>query len=194
VAHKLESEILVRTKLLVTTLIITLLVAYYLLGTGYLKQRQERTALASRVADAYQILARIPIPSQDIEPRLAEAKVRLAEVAHSFPTTINSTEVINHILELAKRYSITAIPLATEEWSTESVGEHQYNVFRLSVEARGSYPDLVTFISQLEKGLYRTLVIENAAIAWADEQPEDEAISVTASLDLAIYTQYIASD
>jgi len=184
----------VRIKLLVTTLIIVLLVAYYLLGTGYAEQRREQVMLASRIADARQLLTQIPEPPEDLEQRLAAAETGRREAEDSFPARLNSTQVINYILKSAERHKITAIPLATKAWSDEVVGEHGYHVFRFKVDVKGNYSRLVSFLSGLEKGEYQTLVVEDLTVTRITEQPQDEYIdgdtqTVTASLKLAVYTQ-----
>ena len=49
-------------KLLIILLIAVLLVVYYLLGTDYLKQRQEHETLASEISEITQTLAQMPEP------------------------------------------------------------------------------------------------------------------------------------
>ncbi len=183
-----------RIKLLVTTLIIVLLMAYYLLGTGYVEQRQEQVMLASRITNARQLLEQIPQPPEDLEQRLAAAKTERREVNDSFPTKLNSTQVINHILKSAERYEITAIPLATKAWSDEVVGEHGYHVFRLNIAVKGNYYRLVSFVNGLERGEYQTLVVEDLTVTRITEVPQAEYVdgdtnNVTASLKLAVYTR-----
>ena len=188
-----------RSKLLITVLIVILVVVYYLLGIGYMKQRNEQAALTSRIADAGQTLAQLPEPAQDLEKRLAAAEARLSAAQTSFPARLNSTQVVNHILELAKRYHVTAIPLVTKAWSTEKIRQHDCQVFRLNVAVAGSYPQLVAFVNELENGEYQTLVVEDLSVTRVIQQPGDEnvkggTLDITASLELTIYTQPPTSD
>jgi Tfp pilus assembly protein PilO len=159
-----------------------------------MKQRQEHSVLTSRIADARQTLAQLPVPAQNLEERLAAAEVRLSDAQRSFPTRLNSTQVINDILKLANRHNITAIPLVTKPWSTEKVRQHDYQVFRLNLALAGSYSQLVTFVSELEEGDYETLIVEDLSVTRANEQSEKGTIGITASLELAIYTQSPMSD
>lgn len=188
------SETQVRSKLLITVLIVILVVVYCLLGIDYMKQRQEHSVLTSRIADARQTLTQLPVPPQNLEERLAAAEVRLSDAQRSFPTRLNSTQVINDILKLAERHNITAIPLAADAWSTEKVRQHDYQVFRLNLALAGSYSQLVTFVSELEEGEYKTLIVEDLSVTRANEQSEEGTIGITASLELAIYTQSPMSD
>ena len=179
-----------RSKLLITILIITLLVVYYLLGMDYMKQRQEHEALTSQITDVTQTLGQIPRPPQDLEQRLAAVQARLAAEQRALPGRINSTQVINTILKLADDCGVEAIPLITQPWSMETIGEHGYYVLRLNVEVEGSFAKLVTFVSKLENGEYKTLIVEDLNVTKVTEG----TIPITASLDLAIFRQSPTSD
>lgn len=188
-----------RGKLLIAILITTLLVVYYLFGMDYMKQLKEHEALTSQITDATQVLAQIPELPQDLEPRLAAAQASLAAVQGAFPSQMNSTEVIDTILKLADDTGVKAIPLVTQPWAIEKVGEHDYNVFRLNVAVEGSFSQLVSFVSKLENGELKTLIVENLSVTRVTEEPEEETVPegtilITASLDLAIYTQPLTSD
>ena len=186
-----------KRKLLVILAIVILLAAYSYLGTGYTKQRKEQQVLASQITDVTQVLAQAAEPPQDLEQRLADTKARLAAVQRSFPTEVNSNQVINSILRLAERCHVTAVPLTTEPWSTEEVGGNDYPVFQLNITASGSYPDLVRFISELGTGDYKTLVVDGLSIARVAEEGGTvtaTTVTTTADLSLIIYTQPPASD
>jgi len=187
---------LARRKLLIAILIITLLVVYYLFGTDYINQRRENAALNSQIAEATQALAQMPEPPQNLEQRLEAAQVRLDAEQSVFPSNLHSTEVVNTILGLADDCGIRAIPLVTQSWSTEVVGEHSYSVLRLTVAADGNFTQLVSFVGRLENGEYETLVVENLSMARVPggESASEEALIFIASFDLTIYTQSLTSD
>ena len=187
-----------RYKLLVTLSIIILIVVYAYFGMGYMKEREEQAALTSQIADASYTLAQVPEPPRDLEQRLAVAQVSLAAEQDAFPGQINSTQIVNTILKLANDCEVKAIPLVTKPWSMEDIGEHGYYVFRLNVAVEGSFSQLVSFVGKLENGEFETLVVEDLSVTKVEEQPEGEtvpegSIPVTASLDLAIYTQSLTS-
>ena len=188
-----------KAKLLITLITIILLVVYAYFGMGYTKQREEHEVLTSQITDVSQTLAQIPGPAQDLEQRLATAQASLAAEQSAFPGKMNSTQIINAILKLADDCEVKAIPLITQPWSMENVGEHGYHVFRLTVAVEGSYSQLVTFVSQLEKGEYKTLIVVDLSVTRVIEQSEGETVTegiipVTASLDLAIYARSLTSD
>jgi hypothetical protein len=187
---------LARRKLLTAILIITLLVAYYLFGTDYINKLRENVALTSQITEVTQILAQMPEPPQNLEQRLEAAQVRLDAEQSVFPSNLHSTEVVNTILGLADDCGIRAIPLVTQSWSTEVVGEHSYSVLRLAVAAEGNFNQLVSFVNKLENGEYETLVVENLSMAVVpgEESASEEALTFIASFNLAIYIQSLTSD
>lgn len=195
----IKKEVLV--SLLIGTVFI-LLVSSYLLGTDYLKQLKGHETLTSQVSEVSQTLAQLaqlPQPPQDLEQRLAEAEASLAVLASAFPGKMSSNEVINTILKLADDCEVKAVPLLTQPWSTEKVGEHDYDVFRLNLTVAGSFSQLVSFTSKLENGEFKTLIIEKLSVTTLNGQSEEESaaeeiIPIMASLDLAIYAQSLSSD
>jgi cbb3-type cytochrome oxidase subunit 3 len=134
-------------KLLMALLIVALLVVYYLFGTQYLNQRQQQAALTLDINDVARALSQMPEPPPDLNRRLATARTALAEEQRALPTRINSTSTINTILKLADECQVKATPLITHPWSTETIGSHDYQVFRLSISVKGSFLHLVTFIN-----------------------------------------------
>ena len=190
---------MVRNKLLIALLIIILLVAYYILGMDYMKQRRQNAVLASQLTSVGQSLAQTPEPPRDLEQRLVGAQASLAARQSAFPDKPNSTQVINTILNLADDCEVKAIPLVASPWSLEDTGERGYYVFRLNVVAAGNYSQLVNFISKLENGQFKTLIVEDLRVTRVSDRLEaggvvEGTIPVTASLDLAIYARPPGSD
>ena len=181
-------------KLLIPLLIAVLLVVYYLLGTGYLKLRQDNTALASEITDVTQALAEIPASPADLEQRLATARTSLDATINEFPGKLNTTMIVNNILELADDGGVKAIPLSTQPWAIERYGDYDFYVFRLNLAAMGTSAQLVCFLTQLENGEMPTLIIENLSVNKESEMSVAESISesttqIEANLDIAVYCQ-----
>lgn len=181
-------------KLLIILLVAVLLVVYYLLGTDYLKQRNEHEALASQITDTTQTLAQMPEPPGDLEMQLAAANASLETVKNSFPGNMNSTGIVYTILKLADDCEVKAIPLITQPWVTQEVGDHAYTVFRLNVDVTGTFTQLVSFLSQLENGELQTLIVEDLSVTRVTRQSGEKGtpegtVPINASLDLAVYTQ-----
>ena len=190
---------MVKGKLLIAILIIMLLVVYTYFGMGYINQQKEQKVLASQIADVSQTLAQMPAPPQDLEQRLEAVRASLVAEQSAFPSKMNSTQIINTILKLANDCEVKAIPLITQPWSIESIGEHGYHVLRLDIAVEGSFSQLVSFLSKLENGEFKTLIVEDLSVTRATEQSEGQTVTegtipVIAGLDLAIYTQSSASE
>ena len=189
-----------KNRLLIALIIIILIVAYAYFGMGYMNQRQEQETLTLKIAETTQSFAELPEPPRDLEQRLAAAQSDLATKQNAFPSQISSTEVTSSILKLADDCEVKAIPLETQPWSIESVGEHDYQVLRLELAIEGSFLYLSRFIRELENGKFETLIVADLALNMAEEQSLEETVlerqltPVTASLDLVIYTQSPTSD
>ncbi len=183
-----------KAKLITTLLVIILFVSGIYFGMSYLREQGEHKALNSRITDITQTLEQVPESPQDMEERLAAAQAELFAVQNDFPGKINSTDIINAILKLAENSNIKIIPVKTQPWSIETVKEHSYHVFRLDIAVEGSFPRLMTFVSQLEDGEFQTLILENLNVTRLSTQsqegnaPESDR-HVAADLALAIYTQ-----
>lgn len=185
---------LTKGKLLITIWIIALLAVYVHLGMGYMGQVEEHEALTSQIAGVRQALAQIPEAPQYLEQQLAAAEASLAAVQDAFPSRINSTEVIEAILELAENTDVKAIPLGIQPWSIETVGEHNYGVLRLTAAVQGGFSQLLSFVSQLENGEFKTLIVENLSVTRVAGRSEkgsipEEITPVTASLNLVIHSR-----
>jgi hypothetical protein len=181
-------------KLLIILLIVALVVAYYLFGTGYLKLRQENEALASEITSVTGNLMQIPSPPADLEQRLAAAQAAFNATKNEFPEKLNTTQIVNTILELADDVGVKAIPLVTKSWTTESINQHDYSVFRFDVVIRGTSEQLAGFLRRLEHDEIETLVIENLSVNKENEASVKVSISkaatrINASLSIAVYAQ-----
>jgi hypothetical protein len=171
-------------------LILVLVAVYYVMGTGYLKQRQEYRAMASRLDEVAQILAQIPAFPTDLEEQLNEAQRSYEAVRDSFPDQMNTTGVINAILGLADDTGVKAIPLITQPWMPININNQDTSVFRLSVTASGEFTRLVDFIDRLETGEPPTLVIESMLVDRAtDITDEEESLLFVAKLEIAVYAR-----
>ncbi len=186
--------ILSKGRLLVTTFIVILIMVYAVLGMGYLKELKERDELTSQIAEVNQTLSEIPQPPEDLEQQLTAAQTLLTAEQSSFPSEINTTQLINTILEVASVCGVRATPMVTQPWAVEMVGKHSYPVLRLTVAVEGSFSQLVAFASQLEKGEYTTLVMEDLNASRSSEQSEEGAIPIAGSLKLAIYARSLSSE
>ena len=181
-------------KLLVAVLIIALLAVYYVVGTDYLKQRQESESLESRITESTRALALIPPPPADLETRLDEARNGLEAAKNAFPHQLNSTRIVDYILKLAVDAEVKAIPLLTQPWAVQSVGEKDYSILRLQVSVTGTYNRMEAFLVSLESGTYETLVMEYVIVdstttPFKGGGVYGDSVQVAANLEIAVYAQ-----
>ncbi|MFC1870029.1 hypothetical protein ACFLYE_02020 [Chloroflexota bacterium] len=186
-----------KTRIVISVLIIGIIAVYCILGLDYTRQQRAQEKIAFDASNVAQELAKTPLPPQDLEQKLVAAQASLDAAQGEFPGKPNSTEIIDSIFRLAERYQVKAIPLATQQWSSDT-GDKGYQVFRLNFIVSGDFSQVVDFISKLESGDISTLVIDNVNIGiqetTGEETVSDLAEPVTASLDVAIYAKSTDAD
>ena len=178
--------------LFIIILVVALLAVYGFIGSDYLKQRNQRDAYDSQIADASATLMQIPQPPADLEERLAAAQDSLEEAKNVFMLDMTNTEIINKILDSANQTNVTVIPMATEPWVEESVADQTYSVLRISIQVVGEYTQLIMFLHELENGELNTLFIESLTVETTSgvsllESSERYALPLTATVRIAIY-------
>lgn len=188
-----------KKKVIIALSVLAILAVYYLLGTDYLQQRQKQAGLNIQIADATYALAQMTRSPDDLEQKMTEAQAELADVEAVFPDEVNSTLVVNSILELAEAIGIKAIPLVTQPWSAETNGEHDYYVLRLNVSLAGSFSQFAKFTDELESNELATLIVERLSVTRDVATDDDEGTAVptdnvTASLEVAVYTRSLPVD
>jgi hypothetical protein len=172
-------------KWLIVMLIVALLAVYYLLGMDFLKQRRQNLATASQIENATAELAGIPFNPADLEERLANARADLTAAEDSFAGETNDTRIVNTVLQIAEENGVKATPLSTKAWAIENIFERDYSVFYLSLEIKGDFSHLQSFINRLETGEPKTLAIKYLKVENTSAVTGD---NVTTNIDVAIYT------
>jgi hypothetical protein len=183
---------------LIIILVIVLVVVCILTLNDYLKQRSQKESLETQIADATGGLALIPQPPADLEERLAAAQDELNAVKDAFAIYTNDTRIVKKILETAVDNEVKAIPLSTQPWALETVSDQEYSVFRLVLAVTGTYPQLVSFLKQLENGEPKTLIIEYLSVevipgvSLLDPTVRD-TLTLNANVKIAIYASPMAT-
>jgi len=178
-------------KWLVIVLVIALLVAYYVLGMDYLKQRRQNTDTNSQITELITTLSGIPPYPPDLEQKLADARAELAAAEKSFAGETDDTLIVNNVLQMAKEAGVKAIPLSTRPWAVESIYERNYNVFYLTLSVTGNLIRLQNFIERLENSEAETLVIKNLKVERTSVTSGDNAL---ADITIAVYTLMPATE
>lgn len=178
-------------KLAIILISVILLVVYGLLAMDYMKQGSEHEELLSEIEGIEQSREAIPEPSTYYAEQLALVQATLAAEGQTIPSGINSSDVIDMILNLADDIGVKAIPLIAQPWMDVHVGQNEYNVLRINVDVQGSFLLVKDYISHLESGEFQTLIVEslivNVDYGDGEEVYAGDATPVVANLDLAVF-------
>jgi Tfp pilus assembly protein PilO len=175
-------------RITIATITILLLIAFMRWGTDYIQAyvidsaNPEKVTLVKEIDTANKSIAKIPKRDEQLMPKLVQLEKELEEEGKAIPKSMDSTLVINSILELARSCNVTATPLQTADWSKE--GEH-YQVYTLQIRVEGTYEQIATFIGRLENELFENLIIISLEISGGLKT--DTALD-SANLQLAVYT------
>ena len=188
----------VLANLMVSTIFFLFILACFLV-VDYTNQHREHGLLEAQIADATRALAHraVPVSVEELELQLAQMGESLWIEMESFPAAMNSTVFIDDILKLADESGLQATPLITEPWSTGTVGEHDYNIFRFNLAVRGTFSEVVALVSKLEDGRFKTLVLEGVIVTVPEDflgGSAEGSMPFEASLALAVYTLPRSSD
>jgi hypothetical protein len=179
-------------KLLLVIVIFVILAAYYVLGTGYLKGKNQNAALAADIEDTTLLLLEIPSPPADLEERLEAVQNELDSTLNRLPAKPNTTQIIDYVLNLGESNGVKIIPVITQSWETESYDGYDVDVFRFSLSVLGDSSQFLKFFSELENEEFETLIIQNLQI-YRDDDSEylksisSGSVSVRADIQLAVY-------
>ena len=180
-------------KLAIILISVILLVVYGLLGMDYMKQNSEHEDLLSEIEEVEQSREAIPEPSTYWAEQLALTEATLAAEGQIIPSEINSSDVIEYILDLADDIGIKAIPLITQPWTEVHISNNEYSILRLDVGIQGAFALVKNYISRLESGEFQTLIVEdlivNVDYGDGEEIYAGDATPVVASLNLAVFAK-----
>jgi len=178
-------------KVLIATLIISVLAAYCIIGTGYMNQRSQKETLNADISEANATLASIPIIPTDLDEQLADAEDRLWALEDVLNIDSNLTRIVNRILTLAEETGVKAIPLSTQSWANERYENQDYSVFRINLAVSGNFTQMMDFLNLLENGQPSTLILEHVNVekesgSFLFESPNEGPVN--ADIGIAIYT------
>jgi Tfp pilus assembly protein PilO len=176
-------------RIIIATITVLVLLAFARWGTDLVQARvldsanPQKAELTKQIDAAKKSLAGIPKPDGQLEAQLAQLETELEQANSAVPSQIDSTSVVNSILDLALSCGVTVTPLQTTDWS---MFDKHYLVYKLQLEVKGTFQQIATFINRLENGTFETLIIDNLDIS---KNPETEATPYTSVVNVAVYTR-----
>lgn len=111
---------------------------------------------------------------------LDETQERAGEASAVFPARVDAKALQDHILTVAQRASVQLVSLSLVPTRSRALATVNYPVVTITTTARGDLPTLLNFLGQVERGIYRTTVLENFKVM---EEKEDWSIQ----FDLVVF-------
>jgi hypothetical protein len=129
-------------------------------------------------------------PADGLQAQLAAAQAAYAATQTGFPTAVDRNEVVDYLLDVAEENGVQILPLTSEGWKTEQVGQ-RYNVLSITATVSGSLENVLDLIDSLHHGKYPTLAISDCTIkrdiASSPGFPGKD-MQVTVDISFGIYT------
>jgi hypothetical protein len=157
---------------------------------GYLSERNGQKALITKMDETNKMLSLIAVPPTDLQQRLTDAQnANMAAKQNVLPTDVDTTQVINSILEIADECNVNVIPLNTDSWTNVAVQGTNYRVLTISLSVDGSFADLTTYINRFYGNEFTALVVDTISIHPSGQQTGGS--DYTGTIQLGIYTQAV---
>jgi LysM repeat protein/Tfp pilus assembly protein PilO len=151
---------------------------------------QDRRELTSQLASAEKALEKA-LKAQKTNPdelrkQMEAAQAKLDDVASVFLSDSQATEALNKLYQYASESQVEITSLETQPAPEGKEGEEEeksvHEVERLRLQAGGTLPSLVDFVSHIEEAAFEGFVITNVNITEGEKQQH------TLSMDIALYT------
>jgi Tfp pilus assembly protein PilO len=148
-----------------------LVLAYLVVGASYVKERQNQSGLREQVAAGGGTLSSVGGSQQalkDLQDRLTYLKGSLDALQNGLPTKLESTATVQSLLDYANQSHVAikqmnALPAS--EVKAQKEGETSYMVLRYTLVVEGGLPDMLNFLSVVEKGTAQTASIGDVSVA-----------------------------
>ncbi len=182
-----------KTRTLGIFLVVLLVIGLAYFGMGYLSERNGQKALITQMDDTNKMLSLIAVPPADLQQRLTDAQnANLAAKQNLLPTDVDTTQVINSILEIADECNVNVLPLNTDSWTNVAVQGTNYRVLTISLSVDGSFTDLTAFVNRFYGNDFPSLIVDTVSIHPSVQSAGGaDGISgdYTGVIQLGIYTQ-----
>lgn len=127
-----------------------------------------------------------PLSSQqvELEERLSQATSQLEAAKGILRQSASSVAAAATLFEVAETYGLVITELTSPGVAGENLEGAPLSVISLTVKVDGDVPDLVDFVTTLNR-LFTTGVVKSVTITIPDEASGD---NISASVHLAVYT------
>ncbi len=153
---------------------------YIALFIGYLRERSVQSALQEQVDVLSQAVVNEPPGDRQatLQAALATAQAEQAALRYIFPSALDSTEIVAHIVRAAAENHIRlqSVQAQTPLSITSETGT--YEVLRYELRVEGTLPDVSAFVQRLEDGTIGTLTLETLSMSLVPPPTPTPAITV----------------
>jgi tetratricopeptide (TPR) repeat protein len=155
------------TIILASAFAVLILIAYALIMRDVMSQRAAQADLGEQIALAQAGATARQQGANVIETRQAElstAQAKLAQAHLSFPSEVDSTEVLAHVITTAALNHVNLREIRARTPTTTTLGSSVYMIFAYDVRAEGVLEDVSKFIDNVESGPVGTLNVDQIKI------------------------------
>jgi hypothetical protein len=143
--------------------------------------------LMNSITEVRTKISGIPAPEVDLVSQLNAVKAELTVINEGFPASVDRNDVLDYILRTASACEIQILPLSSDGWSVQDIGE-RYAVLGITTTAEGRLENVKKFIDLIQNGLYPTLTIPDFYITRLTPGSSGDAINISAKMRISIYT------
>ena len=175
-------------RLFPTVLSIGLLIicVYFLIDT--MSQQNEQKTLRTQITDAIEMIGLIPEVPSDLEQRLADIEASLVSEQSDLPGQVNTTQVIDTLVDMVGASQVSMVSLATTPWSLVNIEGYNYLIFIINLDIGGELDNIGAFLRTLESDLPESVSVQHLTVTGDAEQVIESTL-VTTSLEIIIYAQ-----
>lgn len=140
---------------------------YGLILRGILHEREQQTLLEEQIGPLEAALADQEEGEQVLPTRQAELATLQAELVaaqFAFPSEVDSTEVLAHVVAAASTHRVNLRQVQARDPLTVTLGTGTYRIFPYDVEVEGGLEAISAFLTALESGPIGTLMLDQVHV------------------------------
>ncbi len=157
-----------RTRTIVAVVgVLVILIAYGVIVGAIIAERNEQSDLEDSIAPLETAVAAERAGADTLPTRqteLAKLEAELHEAQLAFPSEVDSTEVLAHVVATAAVNRVNLREVQAQEPITTVVGTSVYRILPYDVEVDGELEAIAAFLVDLEGGPISTLTIDEISV------------------------------
>ncbi len=152
-----------RIALLTLVMIGIFALIYAGLFVAYLQERRTQSTLQEEVDMLGLAVAQKATEARkaELEQALATAQAEQMELRYIFPTALDSTEIVAHVVDAAAQTQVHLYSVQARAPITLTTETGEYEILSYELKAEGTLADLKVFFQLLEQGPIGTITLEH---------------------------------